>query len=187
MIDGNGILTELEQVTYQRIRAQYNERMAIECCSAMCLCLKLNFETGSMYIPQSHRRDELRKAEYRAIFNDFSERNYKELAIKYGRTEQSIYKIIARCLAEHRQKHQNDLFPVSEQEVSRKYVTAMVIEDYMPAGFIGCGVSSEHAHALGVALFAHLTAHYPGVSVVISNEAVKRHLRDERQGDLFSE
>lgn len=184
MIDGNALLNELESITYAEVCANYSESIALKCCGAMCLCLHMNFNDCSMYIAKTDK--EHLNNDYNTIFNEFKDRNYKDLALKYGRSEQSIYHIIKVCTARHVRARQNDLFPLPCDVMDKKPISQRVVEEYLPREFVGCGVSKEDAAVLGLHLSQHLIQMFPGISVVISHKVLVKHQRDGRQGDLFT-
>jgi len=181
MINGNALLNELETIVYQRISRQYSEKTALKCCNALSLCLYLNFKSRLMYIPKTDKRN--RAAEYAAIYNDFTGRNHKELAIKYRRSEQSIYAILKAQSQAATAAVQDDLFPKKQKD--KKYLTQQVFEEYLPTELQACGISADYANDMAKQLLTHLSASYAGIAVVISKKILQQ--RQNREHSLFDD
>lgn len=185
MITAELVIKELEMLTYKEVLSIKDEKTACSCVSALFNCLYLNFKTRLMYIPSSSKEDiEDIEKERENIYADYiNNLSYQDLAVKYHRSVQNIYAITKAMRKQHVRKHQSDLFPL-EPEETKKPITLLVIEEYLPNELTHCGLTDEESKSIANKISEHLLATFPGVSITISN-AMKRNRAEQNQTSLF--
>lgn len=185
MITSESLIHDLEILTYKEVLSikDKDEETAISCANALFNCLYINFKTRLMYVP-SHSKTDINK-EYEDIYSDYSNNySYQDLAVKYHRSVQNIYTITKAIRSQHVRKYQSDLFPLTEETEQKKPITLIVIEEYLPAELVHCGLSIKESNVLSKKISKHLIANFPGVSITISN-AMKKNRSDNNQTSLF--
>ena len=183
MITAESVINELETLMYKEVISIKDEKTACSCANALFNCLYLNFRTRLMYVP-SNSKDDIEK-EYEEIYSDYINRySYQDLAVKYHRSVQNIYTITKAIKKQHARKHQSDLFPLAPEEETKKPITIIVIEEYLPNELTHCGLTEEESKALSKKISKHLVNNFPGVSITISN-AMKKSRTDQSQTSLF--
>ncbi len=143
------VITELKQFTYEEVlKVSGCKKVANLSVIATVKCISLSFKVGNIYIPVID--DQKRKEEYSNIRKEFDGHNHAELAIKYGRSLQWIYRVLKGKM---------------RAELKNKKTNLMeVIEDYLPKEFILLGVPDEHAKSIGKEIARHLIQKFPGIS-----------------------
>jgi len=183
MITAADIMNDLETYIYKEVCATYGEKKAVASAKALFDCLWLNFRKGLMYIPSSYRASLTERNEL--IWSDFTGNNHHELAIKYRITLPQIYTIINKMRDAHLRKNQADLFPLPDSDSeSSKPITLYVIEEYLPAELIKCGLSEFDAQSVAQKISVYLCQKFPGVSICIS-DVLRNSRAQNSQLELF--
>ena len=183
MITAESLIKELEMLMYREVVSIKDEKTAHSCVNALFNCLYLNFKTRLMYVP-SHSKVDVEK-EYEDIYKDYINKySYQDLAVKYHRSVQNIYTITKAIRKQHVREHQSDLFPLAPEEETKKPITIIVIEDYLPNELTHCGLTDEESKVLAKKISRHLLATFPGVSITISN-VMRKTRADQNQTSLF--
>lgn len=185
MITADSILIELEKLAYKEVCAKWDEKTALACTKTIVNCLYLNFKGRLMYIPSAKKKQETEELQklYASIYKEFTGNNQKELAIKYGRSEQNIYSITKKQKNKHILEMQTDLFP-REQAPDKRPTTLVIIEDYLPNELTHCGLSKQEASELSTKIATHLCANFAGVSISLS-EAIVNKRNNDAQTSIF--
>lgn len=183
MINAESLMHSLEMLMYTEVISIKDERTALRCVDVLFDCLYLNFKTRLMYIP-SRDHSEAEK-EYDNIYQDYiNNYSYQDLAAKYHRSAQNIYAITKLKKNQHIKKHQTDLFS-QKKEDSKKPITLIVIEEYLPHELLQKNLLSEdESKIISNKISKYILATYPGVSITISN-TMKNNRADQNQTSLF--
>ncbi len=158
--DGDRFLTALEAFVLKEVGATMGENTARRCANALFDCLWLNFRYQGIYVPTSIREDIEKRDQ--SIYKAFNGYNHNDLAISYRLSLQSIYKIIKKCRTAKR------------ENVVEKPTIFAVLEDYLPAEFIRCGLSEATATLLTKKVMAHVRENYAGAFLRITNSLKKQ-------------
>lgn len=180
MISAEQVLQAVESYLYQQIIAGHDEKTALACVKALFNCLWLNFRRGLMYIPTVDKNAQQQR--YDAIWADFNGSNHADLGVKYRLSTMQIYSIIARMRKMSVRSVQDDLFPLPPEQANKKPVTLFVVEDYLPAELVLCGLPESEAKAVAGQVSLFLCQTFPGVSVCISDTLRKKRNNDGQQG-----
>lgn len=166
MINAESIMLELEKFVYQDVVAVHGEKVALGSAAALFDCLWLNFRKQSLYVPTSDRPALERRNE--AIWQDFNGTNHTELSIKYRLSLQQIYSIIRKRRAKSPAKTAPTEKPSGDSQ--DKPLTLWVLEEYLPADLVKCGLSVEEAVTLAGKVAAYLCQRFPGVLITVSDK-----------------
>lgn len=183
MITADRILRDLESIIYKEVCATYNEKVALACVNALFDCLFLNFNKNPMYIPTSDKVSIQNR--YESIWRDFTGSNHHELSIKYRLSLPQIYTIIKKMMSFNVSKVQTDIFPMPDRRTNEsKPILLVVVDDYLPAEFVKCGLSQTDSIFFAKKISSHLCEKYPGISVLFSKSMKKKRCNKD-QVDCF--
>jgi len=159
MINAESVMQELEQVVYQAAFLTHGEKIAGACSSALFDCLWLNFRTQYLYVPTSDRQ--ALDGRNLAMWQEFTGKNYQELAVKYRLSAQQVYAIIKKMRLMYSDR--------SGKLAKDKPLLLWVIDEYLKADFVRCGLSAQEAETIAQNVAAYLCKHFPGVSIRITD------------------
>ena len=162
--DGDRFLKALEAFVLKEIGATMGEKTARRCANALFDCLWLNFRYQAIYVPTSSRENIEKRDQ--SIYAAFNGSNHNDLAIRYHLSLQSIYKIIKKCRK------------TKKKDESEKPTIFAVLEEYLPAEFVRCGLLDTTANLLTNKVIAHVRDNYAGAFFRITNS-----LKKQRDGD----
>lgn len=180
MITGEQVLHAIEVFMYHAVVAERGEKTALACVRALSDCIWLNFRGGSMYIPSGYKKNCQQRDD--AIWREFNGTNHADLGIKHALSTMQIYSIIKRQRKASVRKVQHDMFPLPPEQASKKPVTVFVIEDFLPAELVLCGLAEAVAKDLANRVSIFLCKTFPGVLVCITDEMHKKYNNDGQQG-----
>ena len=172
MINAESIMLELEKFVYQDVVATHGEKAALGSAAALFDCLWLNFRKQTLYVPTFDRKALERRNE--EILREFNGANYADLSVKYRLSLQQIYSITKKMLAKPSIKTEPAEKPNPDNQ--DKPLALWVIEEYLPADLVKCGLSGEEAVTLAQRVAAFLCQRFPGVMIRITDA-----LKDARQ------
>lgn len=158
-------MMELERFVYQDVVASHGEKIAKRSAAALFDCLWFNFRKQTLYVPTVDRTAMERRNG--SIFREFNGANHADLSVNYRLSLQQIYSIIRMQRAKYSAKTAQAEKPISGSH--DKPLTLLVIEEYLPADLVKCGLSGEEAVTLAQKIAAYLFQRFPGVMIRITD------------------
>lgn len=155
----NIVIKDLKQFTHEAIlKNNYSKEIGNSCANATIKCIQLNFKNRLIYVPFMSPMKAVK--EKQQIKDEFNGANHADLAIKYQRSLQNIYRILKD----------------KEIKKPKRPILIKVIEDYLPKEFMTIGLSEQAAQTITNDIGTHLQQTFPGISFYCSEDTIKNSL-----------